>query len=127
MTEPGPISFSLLAAAVSLAGPVLGPYALIVFAAGVGSALALSVEQPMSRLQGLKFLAMGALIALLVTGPVLWAVEEYTPVPASIALVPVAFALGAARNQLLSLITSALGWITAAANAFLESRKGGGQ
>lgn len=127
MTEPGPVSFSLLAAAVSLAGPVLGPYALIVFAAAVGSALALSVQEPMSRWQGLKFLAMGALIALLITGPLVWAVEKYLDVPANIALVPVAFALGAARNQLLSMVTSALGWFTAAASAASNARRGGGQ
>jgi hypothetical protein len=54
MTEPGPVSFSLLGAAVAVLGPVLGPYALIVFAAGIGAGLALSVEedrQPLGRLQ----------------------------------------------------------------------------
>lgn len=127
MAEPGPVSFSLLGAAVALAGPVLGPYALIVFAAAVGSALALSVEKPSSRWEGLKFLLMGALIALLITGPIVWAVAAFTPVPANIALVPVAFVLGAARNQLLSLIKQALDALAAAAGAFLNARRGGGQ
>lgn len=118
MTEPGPISFSLLAAAVALLGPILGPYALILFAACVGSALALSREPSGTRWAGVKFIAMGALVALLITGPLVLAAQTYLNVPANIALIPVAFALGAARNGLLMLIDKGLDWTAAAISAF---------
>lgn len=130
MSEPGPISFSLLAAAVALLGPVLGPYALIVFAAGVGCALVLSVEEMPTRWAGVRFIAIGMAVALLLTGPIVWAVTTYTDVPAHIALIPVAFCLGLARNQLISFITQVLDAIAAGFSAALQAaanRRGGGR
>src|SRR5687768_9942422 len=128
MTEPGPLSFSLVAIAAAALGPVLGPYALIAFAAAVGSLLALSREPAGTRLEGLRFILMGALLALVFTTPVVWAVEKYLDVPARIALVPVAAVLGAFRNHVLTLIKHALDAIPAALGAFLNSRgRGGGQ
>lgn len=130
MTEPGPVSFSLLAAAIAVAGPVIGPYALVVFAAAVGCALVMSTEPMSSRMDGVKFIAMGTAVALLLTGPVLWAIQKYTDIPGNIALVPVAFVLGLARNKLVSLINQALDAFAAAANAALNAaanRRGGGQ
>jgi hypothetical protein len=130
MTEPGPISFSLLAAAITILGPVVGPYALVLFAACVGSALALSREPAGTRWEGVKFVVMGALVALLITGSIVWGVQKYLDVPGNIALVPVAFALGAARGQLLTLITKALDGVAAVTGVILEAaanRRGGGQ
>jgi hypothetical protein len=130
MTEPGPVSFSLLGAAVAVLGPVLGPYALIVFAAGIGAGLALSVEQPANRWEGFKFWLLATGIALILTGPCVWAVEHYSDVPANIALIPVAFVLGAARSHIGSFVNQALDAIAAAFNAALQAaanRRGGGQ
>jgi len=130
MTEPGPISFSLLGAAVALAGPVLGPYALIVFAAGVGAGLALSVEKPSTRAEGFRFWLLATLLALLLTGPCVWAVTAYTPIPGNIALVPVAFGLGAARNQIVLITKQLLDAIAARASAaiqFAAGLRGGGK
>jgi Na+/melibiose symporter-like transporter len=130
MTEPGPVSFSLVGAAVALAGPVLGPYALVVFAAGVGAGLALSVEKPPTRWAAFRFWLLATAIALLLTGPACWIVDHYTDVPSNIALIPVAFVLGAARTHIGSFINQALDAIAAAVGAALQAaanRRGGGQ
>lgn len=131
MTDPAtPIPLVLVATAVAVAGPVLGPYALIVFAACAGTGLALSATPTGTRWAGAKFMAMGTLVALLLTGPVVWLVEKYTAVPANIALIPVAFALGAARSQLYPFITKLLDAVAAGASAFSTAAanwKGGGQ
>jgi hypothetical protein len=128
MTEPGPASFSLFAAFVAVLGPVLGPYALIVFAAGVGAAMALSTNAPTTRLEGAKFLAMGTLLAIVLTSPCVWLVTHYTDVPANIALIPVAFVLGLAKAKLFTLINLALDGMAATAGAiFNRGQRGGGQ
>lgn len=131
MTEPGPFTFSLLAGFIAVLGPTLGPYALIAFAAGVGSLLAMSVEPTPTRLAGVKFVALGALIAWCITGPLVWACTRYLNVPGEIALVPVAFLLGAARSQLLAFIKLVLDGVAAAFSAVLSVRanrgRGGGQ
>lgn len=133
MTEPaGPVSFSLLAVAIAALGPVLGPYALIIFAAGIGAMVALSTHKAdpeAPRWAGVKYVAMGTLIALMLTGPCIWLVMRLFPeVPANIALIPVAFVLGLARNKLVDLINLALDGIAATTGAiFNRGPKGGGQ
>lgn len=134
MQEPGgPLSFSLVGVFVAWLGPVLGPYALIVFAAAAGSVLLLSsrkTDSPHPRWHGVKFVALGSVIALLLTGPMVWAVEKYTAVPANIALIPVAFVLGLARDRLITLTEKLLDAIAARASAFINSVAtflGGGQ
>lgn len=130
MSEPGPISFSLLAAAIAVAGPVLGPYALVVFASAVGCALVMSTEPMPSRWAGVRFIAMGTCVSLLLTGPALWAIQRWTDIPASIALVPVAFLLGLARNRLITFVNQALDAVAAAVSALITAaanRRGGGQ
>lgn len=114
-------SFTLLALFIAWLGPIVGPYALIIFAAVAGSGLALTVEKPTSRLEGLKFVALSTLVTLLLTGPLAWLVEKYTTVPANVALIPVAIVLSAARSRLLPLIHSALDAIAAAAGAALKA------
>lgn len=130
MTEPGPVSFSLLGAVVAVLGPALGPYALIVFAAFVGCLFALGAEPTKTRTDGLKYMAMGVLAALLFTGPALWLVEKYLDVPAHIALTPVALALGACRNKLLEFMQQTLDAVAAAVGVVINAvatRRGGGQ
>lgn len=130
-TEPaGPVSLSLVGLFIAVLGPTVGPYTLILFAAVVGGLLALSVEKPGTRLEGIRFMAVGTLVALLLTSPMVWAVTAYTDVPANVALVPVAFVLGACRSQLLAVIKQVIDMAAAAVGAFLNAaanRKGGGQ
>jgi hypothetical protein len=130
MTEPGPISFSLLALSVAALGPVVGPYALLIFAAGVGAGLALSVEKVEGLWAGFRFWLMATIVALLLTGPCVWAVSTFTSVPAHIALIPVALLLGAAKPQIAALVKQLLDMIVAAVSSALQAaanRKGGGQ
>lgn len=133
ITEPGPFSFSLLGAFVYWLGPVLGPYALIVFAAVVGSMLLLSARTPDAtspRWYGVKFIALGAVIALLLTGPLAWGVHAVTGIPANVALIPLAFMLGLARDKLVALINRLLDAIASRAAAVLSSEaspKGGAE
>jgi hypothetical protein len=121
MTEPAPVSFSLLAGAIALFGPVLGPYALIVFAAGVGAAIALSVEGTTDRWEGFKFWLLATGLALCLTSPVAWAVEHYTNIPANVALIPVAWVLGMARNHIVSIVKTLLDAIAARVRGFIDS------
>lgn len=122
MTEPaGPITFSLLGAFVALLGPILGPYALIVFAAAVGAVLAMSAQPMPTRWAGVRFVLMGAAIALLITGPLIWACQKYLGIPGNIALVPVAFMLGLKRDGLISLVNKLVDGLAAAVASFTSS------
>ena len=130
MTEPTPASFSLLATAIMVLGPTLGPYTMVLFAAGVGTAMALAAAPSMTRLEGIRFMAAGTMVALLLTSPVAWMIEKYTEVPAHIALIPVAFVLGLLRGRLYSLTNTLIDFAATAVGGFftaVANRKGGGQ
>ncbi|MGE4243705.1 hypothetical protein [Ramlibacter sp.] len=130
MTEPGPVSFSLLALAVAFLGPVIGPYALLVFAACFGAALALSAQDAGTRMAGIRFVVGGVVLALLLTGPLVYLVHRFTDVPGNIAFVPVAFILGVGRNLVVDFIRKAFDALAAALGAFLNAaaaRRGGGK
>lgn len=118
-------AFVVTGAIAAVLGPVLGPLVLILFAAVMGGLLAMSRTTTATRWDGVKFLAVGVGISLVLTGAAVWAVEKYTPVPGNIALMPVAFVIAAARTSLLGLIETA---ITAAGSALtmFSNRKGGG-
>lgn len=73
---------------------------------------------------GLKFIAVGVLVALTITSAVIWAVERYTEIPGNVALMPVAFIIGAARLYLLTFIERCLDGIAAALGAVLNRRAG---
>lgn len=102
----------------ALLGPILGPYALIAFGAVVGSLLAMSRTPTATRIDGLKFIVIGVLVALVITGAAVWAVEKYLGIPGNIALLPLSFVIGASRNSLLSLID----WFFDALKDLLNSR-----
>lgn len=126
MTQPaGPLDFSLLALAIAALGPVLGPFSLIVFAAGAGAGLALSAQGVSSRWEGFRFWIFTTFIALLLTSPCVWIVAKLTDMPANIALIPVAFVLGAGRSQLLPFITKAFESIPAVLGALSNAGKRG--
>jgi len=126
MHEPTFSVFAATGVIAALLGPVLGPLAFVLFAAVMGGLLAMSRTTTTTRWDGFKFLAVGVGISFVLTGLVVWAVQEYTPVPGNIALMPVAFLIAASRNSLLDLIDKAI----EAAGSFLSlfgKRKGDGQ
>jgi hypothetical protein len=130
MSEPGTVTFVITGVAAAALGPVLGPYVLIVFAAVVGSLLAMSRTPLDNRAAGVKFIVVGVLVALVLTGPCVWAVQTYTTVPGHVALVPMAFVLGAARTGVLSLMDKSLDACGAALGVLLNAlaaRKGDGK
>ena len=59
-------------------------------------------------------------LRLLLTGPLAWLVERYTEVPANIALIPVAVAIGVARTKLVPFIHKLLSALAAGARLALE-------
>lgn len=121
MAEPTTTTFIGVGAAASLLGPVLGPYALIVFGAIAGSLLAMGRANTATRLEAAWFVLVGVLLATAITGAVAWTLETYLHIPSAIALMPVAAAIGAGRNALLGLIEA----LFSALAAFL-GRKGTG-
>lgn len=130
MTEPAPFSFSLLATAVVVLGPTLGPYTLVLFAAGAGTAMALAATPTATRLEGIRFIVLGTFVSLLLTGPAAWLIEKYTDVPGNVALIPVAFVLGLLRGRLYPLITQladVVATFAASLASAVANRKGGGQ
>lgn len=126
MNEPTFPAFALTGIIAAFLGPILGPMALVLFAAVMGGLLAMSKTPTPTRVEGIKFLAVGVGIAFVLTGAVVWAVERYTPIPGNIALAPVAFFIAAARGALLTLIDKA---VEAAGNFLnaLSGQKGNGQ
>lgn len=121
MTEPGTsTSFVVLGAATALLGPVLGPFALLVFGAVAGSLLALGTSEPMTRWQAARFVAVGVAVALALTGLAVWLVERYTDVPGHLALMPLAFAFAAGREHLSGFIKRLLDGLATAAEHFFS-------
>jgi hypothetical protein len=120
MSDTSSSNATLLGIFIVWMGPTLGPYALIVFAALAGAGLALTVEKPGNWWDGIRFLALSTVIALLLTGPLAWLVERYTEVPANIALIPVAVAIGVARTKLVPFIHKLLSALAAGARLALE-------
>lgn len=125
MQEPSNTFFVLVAFIVALLGPVLGPLVLLVFAAAMGSLLAMSKTPTPTRWDGAKFIAVGVGISFVMSGLACWLVEKYTPIPGNVALMPVAFAIAASRNSVLVLIDKGVGALTAILGAF--GSKGGSQ
>jgi hypothetical protein len=127
MQEPSPLTFSLVAVFVTWLGPVLGPYALILFAAAAGSVLLYSNKPSNAcapRWGGVKFVALGTVIAMLLTSPFVWLLHKYTSVPPEIALIPVAFVLGVGRDHLVTFTNQVLEAMAAAFGAFLSAVAG---
>lgn len=92
----------------ALLGPVFGPLVMLLFAAVMGGLLAMGRTSTHTRWEGVRFLAVGVGISLVLTGLAVWLVERYTTVPGNIALMPVAFIIAASRNSLLGFIERAL-------------------
>lgn len=99
MPEPTSTSgLSLAALAIAILGPAAGPYALIVFAALAGALWPLSAATTMTRKAGAGLLLRCTTLAVVMTGGISMLIESYQGIPASEALAPVAFLIGALGN-----------------------------
>lgn len=88
----------------SLLGPIYGPAIMMVFAAFMGGLLAMSRSETQSTWQAIQFVAVAVGISMVLTGAGIWIIEKFTPLPGSVALMPVAFTFAAARESLLHYI-----------------------
>ena len=121
MSEPSTTTFAVTGMVATALGPVLGPWALIVFGAVAGSLLSMSRTPTAGVLDAVKFIVVGVVLACAITGSVAWAAEKYLEIPGYITLVPVAFLIGAARD---ALATAAQG-IVGAVSTFFNRLAGG--
>jgi len=126
VAEPNTGAFVATGVIIAALGPVLGPALLITFGAVAGSLLALSKAETLTRWEALRFLLVGVLVALTITGAAAWSLERWLGIPTNIALMPVAAVIGAARNALLQ-VMDRLVELAAAGLAVLGRKGGGGQ
>jgi len=122
-TEPisaGSSAFIITGAAAALLGPVLGPAVLMAFSAVIGSLLALGGVKTESKWDAVRFTAVAVGLSLALTGTGVWLVEHFTPLPGSLAIMPVAFCFAAARNLIIDFIGKLLDVVVS-----IVGRKGG--
>lgn len=99
MPEPTSTSgLSLAAVSIALLGPMAGPYALIVFAALAGALWPLSAAEAVGRVAGAKLLLRCTLTAVALTSALAMVLQSKWQIPATEALSPVAFLIGALGN-----------------------------
>jgi len=122
VAEPSTSTFIITGVVAAVLGPVIGPAVLIIFGAVAGSLLAMSKAETMGKLEAARFVLVGVFIALAITGAAAWALERWAGVPSNVALMPVAAAIGAARNAVLALMDWVIGL-----PALLAKARGGGQ
>jgi hypothetical protein len=98
MAEPSTSSISITALAIAVLGPMMGPYALIVFAALAGALWPLSTMPTVTRMQGAAFLVRVVALAVVLTGTAAYWIETKYKVPAVESVALVAFCIGAMGN-----------------------------
>lgn len=97
-TTPTATAFGLTAIAVSIIGPVAGPYALIAFAALSGAMWPLSASETNSKTEGAWLLMRCTLTAIALTAFLAGLLESLAGIHSAEGLAPVAFAIGALGN-----------------------------
>jgi hypothetical protein len=112
----------VVGAAATVLGPVLGPFALLLFAAIVGALLPMSKEGEMTRIQGAVYIATCVVISLCLTGFAVYLVQKYTTIPGNIAFMPLAFGIAAGRPFILNFVERLF---NAGAAAFESITRGG--
>lgn len=120
-------SYVVTGVIATLLGPVLGPLALLVFAAFTGGLLAMSSTTTTTRWDGVKFLFIAVAISLILTGLAVYLVEKYTAIPGNIAMMPVAFVIAASRNYIMAFIDMGIKAAGGALAGLFAGRKGGDQ
>jgi len=114
---------SLAVLAIALLGPMVGPYAVIIFAALAGAMWPLSSAETISRTAGAWLLIRVTTTAVVLTVFLAAAIERSWGLPALEALAPVALMIGALGN----------GWrmvwdaLAGAIRTLLERLAGGGR
>lgn len=126
MTEPTSGAYIVTGAVTALLGPVIGPFALLLFGAACGSLLAMSKVPMASRWAGVRYVAIGVGLSMALTGIAVWVCEALFNLPASVALMPLSLLIAAGREQLMGLVQRIYGAIAAGFEAF-ASRKGAGE
>ena len=124
MAEPTSTSgMSLAVLAIAVLGPMVGPYAVIIFAALAGAMWPLSSAETISRASGAWLLIRVTTTAVVLTVFLAAAIERNWGLPALEALAPVALMIGALGN----------GWrvvwdaLAGAIRTLLERLAGGGR
>jgi uncharacterized SAM-binding protein YcdF (DUF218 family) len=84
----------LLSVAVTVLGPWVGQYALILVCAGLGGSWAVSRAETATRLAAALLLARLMGTAVVVTGTTAWWIETRYQIPAKETLAVIAFAIG---------------------------------
>lgn len=97
----GPVATSLLVVFIAWLGPVVGPYALIVFAAAAGCLVPLTRRKEGTRIDGVLYLITAVGLALVFVAPLAYALDRWASLPAHIVLAPLAAIVGIFRDQLL--------------------------
>jgi len=91
-------AFGLTALSVALLGPMVGPYALIAFAALSGAMWPLSAATTNTKTEGAWLLLRCTLTALVLTAFVAGLLEKWLGVSDLESLAPIAFGIGALGN-----------------------------
>jgi hypothetical protein len=100
-----------LAGAVNFAGPVLGPWLLILTAGFIGSFLnVLFQDTPPKMGAGARIILRGTLLAMVITAPLTWALIKYTGLPQPEAMALGAAMLGWKQELLLQWVSVRLPW-----------------
>ncbi len=97
-TATSSAAFGLTALSVALLGPLVGPYALIAFAALSGAMWPLSAAETTTKLAGAWLLLRCTITALMLTAFLASLLEQWSGVRQVESLAPVAFAIGALGN-----------------------------
>lgn len=104
MTEPnsGAITLGVVAVAVHVAGPWIGPYLVILLAAMCGALWAVWRDMDMTKQQGVRYVITATVAATLLTATVARFAVEYVPVLRLDDMVPiVALCLAAFGDKLM--------------------------
>ena len=119
MTEPvAPVAVGIVALSVALAGPLAGPYFVILLAALAGALWALAAEPTANRADAALLVFRLMLTATVLAGGLAWWLEHVYQWPAHQVLAPAAFIVGMGGNRWRALIDAVI--------KMVASRIGGG-
>lgn len=104
----GSSAYIIVGAMGAIAGPVYGPAVLMLFGAIIGSLLSLQGTKTESFSAAFRFFIVAVGLSLALTGLGVWLVERFTPLPGSLALMPVALGFAAARTMIIDTIQKVL-------------------
>lgn len=117
-------SFSLAALAIAAAGPLFGPFALIVFAALSGGLWAVAASHEASRMASAWTLLRCTLLSVVITGGLSTWLQSMYQIPAMELLAPVAFGAAALGEKWQSVFESAVDAIRGAIARFGAPKSG---